>query len=357
MIECDNAIESARLALKDALDTFAEVDLSWIQPPPSNDGWTLAPDALRLLTAVVSRLRPQHILEFGSGLSTRVLARACDALEFQCAISSIDQDPEFSSVVAREYAERPAANSRVSFQVAPLVAREYGGKWLPAYLMQPQRFASQQPVDLVLIDGPSAVLGGREGAFYQAMDVARRGTLVLLDDAARREERAAISHWQDNLGEAIEVIQLPGFIRGMVAIIIREPIRRSELLSRRVCLTRREIEAMTRPEETFIVAGDEWWRDEIAVGRNSLPFLEREGHYWGPPPNDETAIRELERLRQSGARFLMFGWPTFWWLEHYGAFHRHLRARFGCVVENDRLVVFDLTCSTASQAANEDVVG
>jgi hypothetical protein len=38
----------------------------------------------------------------------------------------------------------------------------------------------------------------------------------------------------------------------------------------------------------------------------------------------------------------VFGWPAFWWLDHYAAFHRHLRERFRCVLRNERLVVFDL---------------
>ena len=111
------------------------------------------------------------------------------------------------------------------------------------------------------------------------------------------------------------------------------------------------------PGETFILVDEgQWGLNEVFAGRRLMPFLERDGRYWGTPPDDDTAVQELERLRSSGARFLVFGWTTFWWLEYYEAFHRHLRATFRCVLENDRLVVFDLTCSTASQAANRDAV-
>jgi glycosyltransferase involved in cell wall biosynthesis len=74
----------------------------------------------------------------------------------------------------------------------------------------------------------------------------------------------------------------------------------------------------------------------------TVPFLERDGQYWGVPANDDTAIRDVERLRQSGVSFMVFAWPSFWWLEFYLELNRYLRSRFRCVLQNGRLVVFDL---------------
>ena len=36
-------------AIEQALREAPQVDLSWIEPPPTADGWTLAPDALRFV--------------------------------------------------------------------------------------------------------------------------------------------------------------------------------------------------------------------------------------------------------------------------------------------------------------------
>ncbi len=77
--------------------------------------------------------------------------------------------------------------------------------------------------------------------------------------------------------------------------------------------------------------------------RRFLPFLEKEGKYWGAPPDDTTAIAELERMRQGGAGFIAFAWPAFWWLDHYGKFQEYLRSQFPCILENERLVVFELS--------------
>jgi polysaccharide pyruvyl transferase WcaK-like protein len=112
---------------------------------------------------------------------------------------------------------------------------------------------------------------------------------------------------------------------------------------RQIPVVAREIAAVTPEGCRFILVDNDQLGDKVADGRQAIPFLERGGQYWGAPPDDETAIVELERLRRSGADFVAFVWPAFWWLDHYTGLHRHLRTRFRCALENDRLVVFDLT--------------
>ena len=103
-----------------------------------------------------------------------------------------------------------------------------------------------------------------------------------------------------------------------------------------------EMATVIAPEDTFILVDqDEWGMTDGAIHR-PIPFLERDGQYWGNPADDETAIRELERLRQASAKFIVFGWPAFWWFDYYLGLHHYLRSHFRCVLENERLVVFDL---------------
>jgi glycosyltransferase involved in cell wall biosynthesis len=104
-----------------------------------------------------------------------------------------------------------------------------------------------------------------------------------------------------------------------------------------------EIRALVAPGEAFILLDDEDWGvgPELA-GRRRFAFLERDGEYWGAPPDDVTALAELERLRRAGARWLVIVWPAFWWLEQYAEFAASLQRRFRCVLANDRLRVFAL---------------
>lgn len=329
---------ATRAALEAAIADERAVDLAWITPAPTADGWTLAPDALRFLARLVEALKPKYILEFGSGLSTRMLARSCSDAGLQCRISSVDHDPEFG-----EAAIEPALPGvKVRVQVAPIVARDFGGKLLPQYLLNSRKLASRHSADLILVDGPPIALGGREGALYQAVQLSRPGTLVLLDDADRTSERKAIANLQDNLGGAIEARMLQGFTKGMAAIIVREPIPSDTLWQRKLVTAKVAIESVIPPGADFVMIGEDFWLGTWSDGRRSLPLVLRNGEAWDAPENDAMAISELQLREEAGATHLVLPWPSFWWLEYYGSFFTHLRASSSCVFTNDQLIIFEL---------------
>jgi glycosyltransferase involved in cell wall biosynthesis len=83
------------------------------------------------------------------------------------------------------------------------------------------------------------------------------------------------------------------------------------------------------------------WRYDQLPGKR-IPFLERNGEYWGMPTDDIAAIQECERLREAGAEYIVFAWPSFWSLDYYSKFQMHLRSHYRCILENERLVVFAL---------------
>lgn len=122
----------------------------------------------------------------------------------------------------------------------------------------------------------------------------------------------------------------------------RNKLEETQKWMHRFDLAIQDISTLIPPGNTFILVDDAKLGNEIATVRRSIPFLERNGQYWGLPPDDATAIRELERLRQLGASFIAFAWPALWWLDYYSELERHLRSEFRCVLENERLIVFDL---------------
>ena len=112
--------------------------------------------------------------------------------------------------------------------------------------------------------------------------------------------------------------------------------------ARELVPTVEELATLVPEGARFVLVDHEVFREDVAATRTALPFLEHDGEYWGPPADDETAIAELERLRREGASFVVFGSPAFWWLDHYARLAEHLRERYPCVLDNDRLVAFEL---------------
>jgi hypothetical protein len=112
-----------------------------------------------------------------------------------------------------------------------------------------------------------------------------------------------------------------------------------------------EIKALVPEGASLILVDEQHWADrwgggQVISGRLAIPFLERDGQYWGRPQDDDTAIRELERLRRSEAiKCIAFAWPAFWWLESYPDFAKYLQSQFPCHLSNERLVVFGLRSS------------
>jgi orotate phosphoribosyltransferase len=129
-----------------------------------------------------------------------------------------------------------------------------------------------------------------------------------------------------------------------------------EMISRATTGARRDSSAFTQdvlqalkeemtqsisPHAPFILVDEDqvrWSMPEL----QAIPFLEKDGAYWGPPSDDYVAIDACERLRKAGAQYLVFVWPTFWWLRHYRTFQQYLEQHYASVCDNERIKVFDL---------------
>ena len=147
----------------------------------------------------------------------------------------------------------------------------------------------------------------------------------------------------------LAVLPQPGIPR----LICGPPVQAKPADARRMREARDELVRLIPPDAKFILVDEDQMRCELPHQR-TVPFLEKDGVYWGPPADDATAIRECERLRQAGAGFIAFVWTTFWWLDHYAGFARHLRSHFPCVAENSRVILFDLRGAPAGKTQEVD---
>ncbi len=103
-----------------------------------------------------------------------------------------------------------------------------------------------------------------------------------------------------------------------------------------------EIAAVIPPCSDFLYAGRGVWVPESVAGGLATPFPEKQGQFTGPPPNDTSAIDDLERKRRVGFDFFVLGRSSFWWLDFYKGFAKHLYSNYPCISEDERLIIFDL---------------
>jgi hypothetical protein len=130
----------------------------------------------------------------------------------------------------------------------------------------------------------------------------------------------------------------------MAEFYARDPARLSlaDIESRRRDFALSEIRSTIPAGATYILVDELQTPLAEDAERRSVPFLEKNGDYWGRPADDRQAVGEIERMRKSGCTHVVFAWPAIWWLDYYAGLRRHLESGFPCVLKSDRLIVFDL---------------
>ena len=106
---------------------------------------------------------------------------------------------------------------------------------------------------------------------------------------------------------------------------------------------RDELKALAGGHPIVLIDGEQFWGSELTEGLVTVPFTENQGGYWGDPADDRAAIEEIEKDRRAGCGLLVFTWNTFWYFTYYQRLSAYLRRHFRCVLDDDRMVAFDLT--------------
>jgi predicted O-methyltransferase YrrM len=172
-------------------------------PALDSDDWSLREPALELVVDEVAK-RPGAIVECGSGLSTIVIARLLRELDCG-SLHSLEHDLAWAertrSLLAAEGLDR-AEVLAAPLEPHPL-AGEAGG-WYDRDALASLPVA----IDLLLIDGPPAgdpeLRRNRHPALDELGPLLAPGATIILDDAGRPGEAAAIELWTRRFGLRFE---------------------------------------------------------------------------------------------------------------------------------------------------------
>ncbi|WP_150242233.1 class I SAM-dependent methyltransferase [Nocardiopsis quinghaiensis] len=186
--------------LREHLDTAAFM-------PPLR-GWAASPDVLRVLVRHIDRLRPELVVECGSGASSvwigYALRRAGGG-----RLVAFEHDARYAEL-SRELVAAHGLDDVVEIRHAPLTGTAgttvtVDGQRLPTAdrWYDTSAFADLEGIGLVFVDGPPKATGLQ--ARYPAVPVllprCTEDVVIVLDDAARTDERGLGDRWLDEYPE------------------------------------------------------------------------------------------------------------------------------------------------------------
>lgn len=112
--------------------------------------------------------------------------------------------------------------------------------------------------------------------------------------------------------------------------------------NQRVARMKKKMQLSIPTDDMLIMVDEATFESHLFSQWEVVPFIEKDGLYWGVPTDDEVAISELNRLCSWGAKYIIFTWPTFWWLEHFKKFTEYLYHNFSCIKQDKDIVCFKL---------------
>ena len=193
---------------------FAKYDLSFLEDPCYGK-WRIEKDLCQFIGSICEELKPERVLEFGTGLSTHILANeACKGNIKE--LWSIDHLSDFPGHPKHVLKKEKFAN----FCYFPLKLKYIAGKIFYFYSIPKDFFEKIGPIDLVIIDGPPYYYNSREAAMYIVYPYLNNNALILLDDAGRKnKEGLYIENWKSYFGANIEeALFLNEFKKGLACL-------------------------------------------------------------------------------------------------------------------------------------------
>lgn len=174
--------------------------------------WRIKQATATALAALIEAIRPQRILEFGSGVSTAVFALAAAAGGGASRVIAIEES-DLHAARTRTLLQYLGVAAFASVLVAP-VSRRRLGDW-EGFLYDPAAGAVEDALgghraDFVFVDGPASWGTGRGDCRFGTLLAARAWTadraLFAADDCLRRRDLAILRRWGREPG--IEILGL-----------------------------------------------------------------------------------------------------------------------------------------------------
>ena len=176
--------------------------------PPWFVGWAATPEFAVTIYDLVRDRKPRLVLELGSGASSVVLAAALDQ-NGRGRLVSIEQDAHYAERTRAALDLQGWSNVAdiVHAPIADVTIVRTPWKWY-----DPTALTDLDQIDMLIVDGPHRELQrlARYPALPMLFDRLSPDAVIVVDDANRKDERAAIERWTAEFdGLSVAVLESP----------------------------------------------------------------------------------------------------------------------------------------------------
>ena len=175
--------------------------------------WSISAEAARIVARIAIIHGASRVLEFGAGMSSRVLASALGATGGGM-LTSIEENPTWCIEAWRCAEATGGVDAQlVRGRVRLKIDRRgiyYGYGDIP-------EIAARGPYDFLFVDAPWGGYG-REGPVYSAIGNLVPGALIVLDDARRPREQRCLRRWLLNYPQLVLLANDLSVARGIAVL-------------------------------------------------------------------------------------------------------------------------------------------
>ncbi|WP_448003866.1 class I SAM-dependent methyltransferase [Agromyces bauzanensis] len=172
--------------------------LEVVAPMPALRGWAASPDVIRIVTREIIRGRPRLVVECGSGSSSVWLGYALRKVGGR--LVSLEHDRGFAEQ-SRSMLDEHDLQDVVEIRTAPLA--DFGASSIEhgTHRVQPwydrESVGDLNGIEILFIDGPPGDVAkyARYPAVPALLDRCAKDAMIVLDDAARPDEKAIVERW------------------------------------------------------------------------------------------------------------------------------------------------------------------
>ena len=169
-----------------------EKSLGFDEPLPVTENWSAAPDFLKIISDYCLEHKPEVIVECSSGTSSIVLSQCCK-LNNPGHVYSLENGREFVDKT-RQHLTEHQLDGYCDVINSPLIERNLNGELYQWYDLKD---LPEDKIDMLVIDGPPGFI--QKKSRYPALPLLygslKQNCIVLLDDAAREDEKEIIKLW------------------------------------------------------------------------------------------------------------------------------------------------------------------